>query len=299
VVGTPLAIPGHRSTIKRMSNLIGTTRRLLGHPRRTLVLTGGGSRGAGQIGMLHALVENGVRFDAVVGCSVGALAASRYAADPTLGGVESLEQVWRDLRSRDVFPVTPYGVLRGVTGRSHLVSPKALRQLVQREAPVRDLGETAVPLGVVTTRLDNGKPVLWTNGPAVDILNATCALPGILPPVRLPDGAEHIDGGISSAAPVLLAQQLQPCDEIWLLDVLSTPDEHQHHASLRDVYLAAFSHAVQSQVTNELRALKGPALRHIKLAPQWSVIDSTDFTYTSELIEAGYEASKSLLSRRR
>jgi hypothetical protein len=84
-----------------------------------------------------------------------------------------------------------------------------------------------------------------------------------------------------------------------LLDVLSTPDEHQHHGSLRDVYLAAFSHAVQSQVANELRALKGPILRHVKLAPQWSVIDSTDFSHTSELIEAGYEASKSLLSRRR
>jgi NTE family protein len=282
-----------------MSNLLRPARRILGRPRRILVLTGGGARGAGQVGMLRALTEHGLHFDAVVGCSVGALAAVRYAAEPTTRGVDDLERIWTGLRSRDIFPVTPYGVLRGVTGRSHLVSPRALRQLVERETPIRDLKESTLPLGVVTTRLDTGEPVLWTEGPAVDILTASCALPGILPPVRLPDGVAHIDGGISSAAPIHLAASLRKCDELWLLDVLSSPDEEYHHRSLRDVYLTSFSHAVQSQVANELRAFRGPALRHVKLAQKWSIIEATNFDHTRDLMEAGYLAAHAVMNHRR
>lgn len=282
-----------------MRNLTSPLRRLISRPRRTLVLTGGGARGAAQVGMLRALAESGMSFDAVVGCSVGALAATRYAANPTVSGVEKLADIWTGLKGRDIFPVTPYGVLRGVAGRSHLVNPKSLRQLLEREAPVGDISETLVPLGVVTTRLDTGEAVLWTKGPAVEVLTASCALPGILPPVALPDGAEHIDGGISSAAPVLVASEMSPCDEIWLLDVLGTTDSEYQHSSLRDIYLAAFSHAVQSQVGNELKALRGPVLRHIKLGRNWSVIDATDFRRTGELISAGYDAANAFLQQQR
>ena len=278
-------------TVSKMESVWGMARRILGHPRRTLVLTGGGARGASQIGMLRRLLEEGLEFDAVVGCSVGALNAVRYANDPTVRALDDLEKVWEGLRSRDIFPVTPYGIIRGVTGRPHLVNPRGIRNLLEKESLVSDLELTKVPLGVVTTRLDTGKPALWTRGPTVDVLSASCALPGILPPVLLNDGANHVDGGVSSAAPVLLATQCFPTDEIWLLDVLSTPDGDHQHRTLRDVYQASFSHAINSQVGNELRALRGPRLRHVKLPEQWSTVDSTDFSKTTQLVRAGYLAA--------
>ncbi len=287
-IRVPVAINGFGRTMWKMRSLQGVARRVLGRPRRTLVLTGGGARGAGQIGMLRRLLEEGIEFDAVVGCSVGALNAVRYANEPTISALSELEKVWEGMRSRDVFPVTPYGVLRGVTGRPHLVNPKGLRNLLERESLVPDLGLTKVPLGVVTTRLDTGKAVLWTSGPTVDLLSASCAIPGVLPPVLLNDGVAHVDGGVSSAAPVLLATQHFPTDEVWLLDVMSTPDGDHQHRTLRDVYQASFSHAVKAQVSNELRALRGPRLRHIKLPAEWSTVDSTDFSKTTQLVRAGY-----------
>jgi NTE family protein len=291
VYTTQVAVVAIRRTVCGMKSVFGMARRILGRPRRTLVLTGGGARGAGQVGMLRLLLEEGLEFDAVVGCSVGALNAVRYANQPTIEALADLEAVWGRLRSRDLFPLTPYGVFRGVAGRSHLVNPRGLQALLEKESPVQDLGLTQVPLGVVTTRLTTGKAVLWTSGPTVEILSASCALPGILPPVLLTDGVEHIDGGVSSAAPVLLATQNFPTDEVWLLDVMSTPDEGHHHRTLRDVYQASFSHAVKAQVDNELRALRGPHLRHVKLPTQWSTVDSTDFSKTTQLVRAGYLAA--------
>ncbi len=42
-------------------------------PRTVFVLSGGAVRGAAQIGMLKALCEAGIKPDAIVGVSIGAL----------------------------------------------------------------------------------------------------------------------------------------------------------------------------------------------------------------------------------
>jgi predicted acylesterase/phospholipase RssA len=59
------------------------------------VLAGGGSFGAIQVGMLHALARHGVIADMVVGSSVGAINGAYYASDPTLKGILQLETIWR------------------------------------------------------------------------------------------------------------------------------------------------------------------------------------------------------------
>lgn len=66
------------------------------------VLAGGGSLGAGQVGMLKA--RAGIVPDCVVGASVGAINGAYYAAAPDLAGVERLQDIWLRLRSADVFP---------------------------------------------------------------------------------------------------------------------------------------------------------------------------------------------------
>ena len=49
-----------------------------------LVLAGGGSFGAVQVGMLRALVAHGLVPDLVVGSSVGAINGAYYAGEPNL-----------------------------------------------------------------------------------------------------------------------------------------------------------------------------------------------------------------------
>jgi len=69
--------------------------------RTALVFTGGGSRGAVEVGALKA-IANRIRPDAVIGTSVGAINAAFYAAGVT---PMELERLWLRLTSRFVFPI--------------------------------------------------------------------------------------------------------------------------------------------------------------------------------------------------
>src|SRR5215472_16356874 len=58
------------------------------------VLSGGGARGALQVGAVRALLEAGIRPDVVVGTSIGAWNGALLARDPTRAGVDAIAQAW-------------------------------------------------------------------------------------------------------------------------------------------------------------------------------------------------------------
>lgn len=53
--------------------------------------------------MLRALLAAGIRPDAVLGASVGAINGAVFAADPTQAAVTRLEQLWSGLGENGVF----------------------------------------------------------------------------------------------------------------------------------------------------------------------------------------------------
>jgi len=79
-------------------------------------LSGGGSLGAVQVGMLRALTAHGVRADVVVGASVGALNGLHYAARPNPQGVAELARRWIAISRHDVSPFRVDDVLQAVLG---------------------------------------------------------------------------------------------------------------------------------------------------------------------------------------
>src|SRR3954452_13352130 len=99
-------------------------------PREAVVLSGGGSLGAAQVGALQALFEAGIVPDVVVGCSVGALNAAYVAVDPTPQRVGELEHIWRGMTRDTVFPDGRFTVARRLAGRrDHLYASHGLRPL--------------------------------------------------------------------------------------------------------------------------------------------------------------------------
>ena len=70
------------------------TRAAAGAPPVGLVLSGGGAKGAYQVGVLRGLLELGASIDMVAGASIGALNGAVLLGAPTLAeGVQRLEQV--------------------------------------------------------------------------------------------------------------------------------------------------------------------------------------------------------------
>src|SRR5438132_560122 len=68
--------------------------------RTAFAISGGGARGAAQVGMLRALIERNITPDFVVGVSIGAWNGAWLAHRPDLGWVKKLEEVWRQVKRR-------------------------------------------------------------------------------------------------------------------------------------------------------------------------------------------------------
>jgi NTE family protein len=173
-----------------------------GQGKTAFVLGGGGVMGAAEVGMLQALVEAGIRPDLVVGTSVGAINGALVAADPTAGAVGRLRAVWEDLADRGVFAgsvLARLGTL--VRTRTHLHPREPLRELLEEHLPVRSFGELAIPFQCVASSIERAAEHWFTDGPLVDAVLASCAVPGLLPAVEI-DGEHYLDGGLVHSIPV-------------------------------------------------------------------------------------------------
>jgi len=163
------------------------------------VLSGGASLGAVQVGMLRALVEEGIEPDLLVGTSAGALNAAFVAGHGvTPSGVDALAKVWTGLRSRTLFPVDPVRALSALAGRgSALCSDRGLCRLLEEHLTFERLEDAPVPLVVVATDLLTGNEVSLSSGDAEQAILASCALPAVFPPVPYGDTV-LVDGGLAN-----------------------------------------------------------------------------------------------------
>jgi NTE family protein len=170
-----------------------------------LVLGGGGTRGAVQIGMLQVLSEHGFVPDRIYGSSVGAVNGVAFAGDPTRNGVERMTEIWNRLTRDDVYP---QGRLHGpwlyLQQRDSVYPNTGLRKVIEDGVDFDRLEDAAVPVEVVATSLTDGQERWFTYGPALEAVLASTAVPAIFPPVEI-DGERFIDGGVVNNVPITRA----------------------------------------------------------------------------------------------
>lgn len=181
------------------------------------VLSGGGSLGAVQVGMLQALAARGVEPDLLIGTSAGALNAGYIAGHGTsTAALDDLAGVWAGLRRRDVFPLQPGRLGAAAVGRAPSLCPNgSLRRLIAEHVAFDRLEHAAIPLHVVTTDVRSGEEVVLSAGDPVDAILASAAIPAVFPSVRI-DGRDLIDGGVADNAAVSQAVALG-ADVVYVL----------------------------------------------------------------------------------
>ena len=179
-----------------------------GGAKTAIVLAGGGSLGAVQVGMLKALARQRIVPDFVVGASVGAINGAYFAVEPNEEGVTRLERVWSRLHRADIFPFSPLNSLLAIVGRrDHLVTPALLRSLVESELQCQRLEDARIPCYVVATDVLDGREVAIAAGPIATALLASAAIPAVFPPVPL-DGRHLMDGAVTNNTPISTALKL-------------------------------------------------------------------------------------------
>ena len=257
------------------------------------VLSGGGSLGAVQVGMLRALFEQGVCPDFVIGTSVGAVNAAWIAGCPDPDGVLELGEIWKGLRRQDVFPLSPITSARGLIGRAnHFISNENLRNLLERHLPFKRLEEAKVPLHVVATELKSGRATILTSGPAVPALLASCAIPGVFPPVTI-GRREYVDGGVANHTPITVAIELGAA-KIYVLPV-GYPWLNREPTNALGMALHALARIVEQKLDAEVEANRAAADIHVLPALDLADVSPADFSHTQELVDWGYRAARRYL----
>jgi NTE family protein len=171
------------------------------------VLAGGGSLAAAQVGMLAELCAAGERPDLVVGVSAGAINAAFFAPDPSSDNTRRMAGHWISMTTRRALGFS-LGSLLGLIGlRDHLASPAGLRALLAGHLAYERFDQAAVPLHVVCAELETGREVLLSEGPVIEAVLASTAIPGVFPPVEL-GGRQLVDGAIAANTPIATAVRL-------------------------------------------------------------------------------------------
>jgi len=200
------------------------------------VLSGGGARGALQVGALRALLEAGERPDVVVGTSIGAWNGALLARDPTPAGVERLAEVWLTAHPTHVLlGLEPNGhspamaiassryatyiaaAQRLAAGHPSLYGDVGLRHFAQAAVGAMTFEELAVPLRVIAADITHGRRTVFSSGPIAPAILASSAIPGIFPPVRIGDTV-YVDGGVLDNTSVETALALG-ARRLFILDV--------------------------------------------------------------------------------
>jgi NTE family protein len=255
------------------------------------VLSGGGSLGAVQVGMLQALADRRVRPDLLVGTSAGAVNALWVAHHcMTTDSLSMLGSVWEQLCRRDIFPVSPGHVVRALLGRSQaLCSSQRLADLVRAYAGFEELGEARIPVHLIATDLLSGEDVCLSSGDPVDAVRASAAIPGIFPPVWL-GGRWLIDGAMAPHSGVTAAARLG-ATQVYVLPA-GVPCALPHPPrSAVGVALHALSLLIEQRLIAEV-ADPPPGVRVHLLPPLCpATVSAADFGHAAELIRRGRRSS--------
>ena len=156
-----------------------------------LVLSGGGARGFAHVGVIKALMEDGIPIDVIGGTSAGSVTAAGIAMGQTPEQVlESGKGVFANMIDY-TFPAA------SLSSGSNLVD--AAKSSVGIETRIEDLW---LSYFCVAADLSIGKIRVFDEGPVWRALRASISIPGVFPPVLADDGHVLVDGAILDNLPV-------------------------------------------------------------------------------------------------
>lgn len=156
------------------------------HKKVGLVLSGGGAKGAAEIGALKVIEKQGFKIEYIAGTSIGAIVGSMYAAGYT---VDELEQFILTLSPDDAKKSTEIH--------------KILSNMLQNKG-VSTFADLKIPFRCVAADVNTLSEVELKEGSLLDAVMASAAIPVMYDNVQIGDQI-LVDGGIYNNMPVDVA----------------------------------------------------------------------------------------------
>ena len=168
-----------------------------------VVLSGGGSRGAFQVGVLDALVRRG-------GLDVGLYAGVSTGAIQALGAAENriadLRAVWEGIRGdKDIYKTRFLGKIGAIAfGKDSLFDATPVRRKIRAFHDPASLAASGKGLLIGTVSLQTGRLQIIdeTMGNIAEWVIASAAVPATYQPLVDSAGGQWVDGGVRDITPL-------------------------------------------------------------------------------------------------
>ncbi|CFW99012.1 Patatin [Candidatus Filomicrobium marinum] len=183
-----------------------SSRDLTRAPRIGLALGGGGARGLAHILMLEVFDEMGLRPQLIAGTSIGAIFGAAYASGYTAAQIRThTEEILKSRLEilRQAFSARQEPLQRFMNVfqlRSSIFNAEALLDLIMPPRTAADFASLEIPLKVIASEFSEQKQMVLSEGPLLQAVAASMALPGLFTPVEI-DGAILLDGGLVNPLP--------------------------------------------------------------------------------------------------
>lgn len=166
--------------------------------RVALVLGSGGVRGMAHVGVLEELINAGIEFDVIIGCSAGSIVGALYADSLDICKVKNAV---KDLKTDQVLDIDIWDCRFGLSQGT------AMTRMLDDNLEARCFSELKIPFIAVATDLNSGELVPIGSGDIVKAVRASTSIPLVFVPVEM-HGRVLVDGGVINPVPVSVARHL-------------------------------------------------------------------------------------------
>lgn len=203
-----------------------------------LVLSGGGIRGVGHVGVLKALSELDIQVHALSGTSAGAIVAAFHSA-----GFDS-DTILEIVKNKKFF-----GFSNLLFRKAGLFNMESFQMIYNEYFHGGSIEQLKIPLTIVATDIVKGEVVYLDNGPIDVALKASSCVPLVFEPIDF-NGTILLDGGILNNFPV--EPLVGKCDKIIGVHVNSlSKDLKQIH--MKDMLDRSFHFALSSGINEKVK----------------------------------------------
>ena len=240
-----------------------------------LAISSGGAKGLAHVGVIQVLEENNILIDAVAGASMGSYVGALWCAGykgPQLFKLAAEIQTPQVMRRlADVAFPPMKGLFHGKKAKRHLR---------------RSIGDITFEklhrsLYVVAADVDSNERVVFHHGRVIDAVHASCAMPGVIVPVKH-QGRRCIDGGVVDPLPVSVLQSYADVDITIAVTTIPTIEEIDHCELVLP----------PNEKTSPLGYVANALSRRVNLLAKGNVIDTFNSALKSSQIRMARESCK-------
>lgn len=241
-----------------------------------LALSGGAARGIAHIGVLQYLEERGVKPCYIAGTSAGSIVGALYCSGKS---VEELTHFASGISWKNLIHVS--------FPRKGLIKSSLLHKTLEGYVGDITFEELKIPLVVNAVDLLEGIEVLFEEGPVLDAVTASCAIPGIFSPVLL-NKRVLVDGGLLDNVPSVHMRE-KDVDFIIAVNVTAQRPIKKEPENIFEVLIQSYD------IVRRQRDISAHKHTDVLIEPNLGDFSFWDTGKSKQLIREGYKAAAAAL----